>query len=280
MDVLVTGAASKAGVQIVSRLQAAGARVRSALHLVGDAGGARATEHVAIDFLRPETLDVAFSGIDAAVLITPEDSSMIAMTANLVAAAERADVSRIAYMSFLHADSGTGGPLLAWHRRAERVVAASALPSTCLRPNYYMQNFLSAHVPAASLGGGSVSYLDASDVADAVVRVVMSGGYEDRTFSLTGPRALSVEEVAELLKGELGPVFSYAGRGWEEACLQGRRSAQSVLTQALCEFWVAASEGLFATITSDFEQLTGRQPKRFETFVREHRGELRAVRAS
>ena len=183
-------------------------------------------------------------------------------------------------MSFLHADSGIGGPLLAWHRGAERVVAASALPSTCLRPNYYMQNFLSAHVPAASMGGGSVSYIDAGDVADAVAGVVMSGGHENMTYSLTGPRALSMAEVAELLKGEVGPVLTYAGRGWEEACFQGRRSAQSTLTQALCEFWVATSEDLFATITPDFEQLTGRSPRRFEAFVREHRGELRAVRAA
>ena len=280
MDVLVTGAASKAGVQIVSRLQTEGARVRSAFHLAAGEGEI-APGQVAIDFLRPETLDAAFSGIEAAVLIVPEDSRMTAMTANLVAAAERADVLRIAYMSFLHADSGVGGPLLAWHRGAERVVAASALPSTCLRPNYYMQNFLSATAPAASMGGGSVSYIDASDVADAVAGVVMrGGGHENMTYSLTGPRALSMAEVAELLRGEVGPVLTYAGRGWEEACFRGRRSAQSTLTQALCEFWVAASEDLFATVTSDFEQLTGRSPKHFEVFVREHRGELRAVRAA
>jgi len=280
MDVLVTGADSKAGVEIMARLRASGARVRTTSHLLGHGAREATVDRVAVDFLRPETLDAAFSGIEVAVLITPEDSGMVAMAANLVAAAEEAHVAHIVYLSFLHADSGIGGPLLAWHSGAERVVSASAVPSTCLRPNYYMQNFLSAYSPAASIGGGRISYIDAGDVADVVVRVAAGGGHEHSIYSLTGPRALSAEEVAELLHGEIGPPLTYATRGWEDACLLGRRSAQSALTQVLCEFWLAASEDEFAVTTADFEQLTGRTPRSFESFVREHRGQFHAVRTA
>ena len=92
--------------------------------------------------------------------------------------------------------------------------------------------------------------------------------------------ATLVREVAELLHGEIGPPLTYATRGWEDACLLGRRSAQSALTQVLCEFWLAASEDEFAVTTADFEQLTGRTPRSFESFVREHRGQFHAVRTA
>ena len=76
------------------------------------------------------------------------------------------------------------------------------------------------------------------------------------------------------------PPLTYAARGWEDACLLGRRSAQSALTQVLCEFWLAASDDVFAVTTDDFERLTQRRPRSFESFVRQHRGQFRAVSAA
>ena len=280
MNILVTGANSKAGVEIVNRLRGAGVRVRTTAHLSAHGTGREAGRGVAVDFLRPETLDAAFSGMDVAVLIIPENSSMVAMAANLAAAAEKAQVKRVVYLSFLHADKRIGGPLLAWHGGAERVVLTSPVPSTCLRPNYYMQNFLSAYVPAASIGGGRISYVDAADVAEVVARVSFGRGHERKVYSLTGARALTAGEVVELLRGEVGPPLTYAARGWEDACLLGRRSAQSALKQVLCEFWLAASDDVFAVTTDDFERLTQRRPRSFESFVRQHRGQFRAVSAA
>jgi uncharacterized protein YbjT (DUF2867 family) len=151
MNILVTGAGSKAGVEMARRLQAAGAHVRTTTHLPSHAVGGAMGAGVAVDFRRPESLGPAFAGIDKAVLITPEESTMVSMTENLIVAARRAQVSHVVLVSFLHADSRAGGTLLGWHRRAEEVVMASGVLSTCLRPNYYMQNFLSAWLPRPHL---------------------------------------------------------------------------------------------------------------------------------
>ncbi len=280
MNILVTSAGSKAGVEIVRQLTAAGASVRGTSHRHRDEAGEARLGNATVDFMLPETLEPALSGIDKAVLIIPESSAMAAMAANFVAAAERAEVAHILMLSFLHADRSAGGPLLQWHRDAEAAVQASTVPSTCLRPNYYMQNFLSAYPPADSLGGGKVSYIDAADVAAVVGLILLGGGHVAMTYSLTGPRALSTEEVAALLRGEVGPPLEYGTGDREEACLQGRRSAQSAHLQALCEFWAAAGEDQFADITTDFERLTGRRPRSFEDFVQAHRGELHALRAA
>jgi len=274
VDILVTGAGSKAGAEIVRSLAATGARVRVTSHLQPQ--GRESVVEVAADYLRPETLDAAFAGIDAAVLITPEDPGMVTMTANLVAAAEDAAVRRLVLLSFILTDGMVGGPLLAWHRGAEDVVRRSRIPSTCLRPNYYMQNFLSAYTPAASLEGGRVSYVDARDVAEVAVKVLLEGGHDGMAYSLTGPRALAMAEVMDLLgSGHETPVYA---KSWEDTCERARRSSLPPLTEALCEFWQAAGEDQFAATTPTVAELTGHPPTDFVQFVREHRGQLWGLR--
>ena len=277
MKVTVTAADSKAGVEIVRGLASAGFVVRSATRRPHPAAAGSRQEHVLIDFLRPDTLRPAFAEADAAVLIVPEDSMMVPMTDNLVAAAARAEVERLVLISFLHAGREAAGPVLTWHRKTEEIVGASPLAGTCLRPNYYMQDFLAAHQPAVSFGGGRVSYVDARDVGDVVAGVLSGPGHEGRTYSLTGPRALSVRDVAEeLSRGEMTSGSSELG--WEELCLPSRRSAHPFLVQALCDLWSAASEDRFATVTDDVERLTGHRPRDFAQFVRDHPGQCRPLR--
>ena len=253
-------------------------------------------DFVEVDFDRPETLDTAFRGIDEAVLITPEEPEMVAQTRNLVQAAERAGVGHLVRVSFLHAGAA-GGPLLDWHREAEEVVRESAVPATILRPNSYMQNFLTMYGPSifvrgaffTPMGRGRISYIDARDVADAAVEVLRrvdrdgreadvsgGGGGGDRVYSLTGPRPLPHDEIAAILTEAAGQPIRYVDVGEDDACVAlRRRGASEQLVAALCELWLAMRHDEFATTAGDFEELTGRPPRSFEDFVREHAGELR-----
>ena len=285
--ILVTGASGRAGTEMVRQLAAAGAAVRGAIHYPDHDEESRAgrVDFVEVDFDRPDTLDTAFRGIDEAVLITPEEPEMVAQTRNLVRAAERAGVGHLVRVSFLHAGA-VGGPLLDWHREAEEVVRESAIPSTILRPNSYMQNFLTMYGPSifvrgaffTPMGGGRISYIDARDVADAAVAVLLGGdgGRGGRVYSLTGPRPLTHDEIAEILTRAAGQPIRYVDIGEEDACVAlRRRGASEALIEALCDLWMAMRHDEFATTAGDFEELTGRPPRSFEDFVREHAGELR-----
>ncbi len=272
MRVTVTGGDSLGGAEVARRLAGAGFRVRRTRRSSRDATGREgAEERVALDFLTPGTLVRAFEGADAAVIITPEQSTMVPMTANLTAAAERAGCPRLVQVSFLQADSGPASPLMEWHLEAERIVDDSPIASTCLRPNHYMQTWLSAHASRALFGPGRVSYVDARDVAEVVVRVLSDPGHEGKTYSLTGPRALSLQEVAELLAYEPGSRVDAPGLGWQHHCSEERRSGHSLLDQALCEHWIAVSENRFATVTPDVERLTGHAPRDLLGLVLERR---------
>ena len=289
--ILVTGASGRAGTEMIRQLAAAGASVRGAVHYPDHDAEGRVgrVDFVEVDFDRPDTLDTAFRGIDQAVLITPEESDMVAQTRNLVLAAERAGVGHLVRVSFLHAGAA-GGPLLDWHREAEEVVRGSTISSTILRPNSYMQNFLTMYGPSifvrgaffTPMGAGRISYIDARDVADAAVRVLLLAEgdslerADDRVYSLTGPRPLPHDEIAEILTRAAGQPIRYVDIGEEDACVAlRRRGASEELVEALCELWLAMRHDEFATTAGDFEELTGRPPRSFEDFVREHAGELR-----
>ena len=289
--ILVTGASGRAGTEMIRQLAAAGASVRGAVHYPDHDAESRVgrVDFVEVDFDRPDTLDTAFKGIDEAVLITPEETTMVAQTRNLVRAAQRAGVGHLVRVSFLHAGAA-GGPLLDWHLDAEKVVQDSDIPSTILRPNSYMQNFLTMYGPSifvrgaffTPMGGGRISYIDARDVADAAVQVLLRADgdarerADDGVYSLTGPRPLPHDEIAEILTSVVGQPIRYVDIGEEDACVAlRRRGASEDLVEALCELWLAMRHDEFATTAGDFEELTGRLPRSFEDFVREHARELR-----
>lgn len=285
-QILVTGASGRAGREMVKRLRAAGVKVRAAIHYPDRDHESRAdaVDYVEVDFDRPETLATAFHGIEKAVLITPEEATMVAMTANLVAAAERAGVQHLLRVSFIHAGAGVGGRLLDWHREAEELVAASPIPSTILRPNSYMQNFLTMYAPSifnhgafyTPMGSGRISYVDGRDVADAAVEILQHGPRDDAVYDLTGPDPLSHHEIAETLSRETGQEIRYVDVGENDACMAlQRRGASPELIEALCELWVAMRHDEFAATADGLARLTAREPRTFVDFVREHRAELR-----
>jgi uncharacterized protein YbjT (DUF2867 family) len=177
-----------------------------------------------------------------------------------------------------------GGPLLDWHREAEDVVTASPVPSAILRPNSYMQNFLTMYAPAiytkgaffTPMGGGRISYVDGRDVAAVASEILLAGGHEDATYSLTGPDALSHDEIAAILTQETGQAIEYVDVGENDACaaLQ-RRGASPELLHALCELWLEMRHGAFAPTADDVERVIARPARSFTEFVREHRDEIR-----
>ena len=286
-NVLVTGATGRAGTEMVRRLAAtAGVRVRAASHYPDREADSRAdaVDFVEVAFDDPGTLDTAFAGIDKAVLITPEDVRMVRMTDHLVRSAERAGVKRLVRVSFINAGDGESGPLLTWHKEAEEIVAASSIPSTFLRPNSYMQNFLTMYAPSifvrgaffTPMGCGRISYIDARDVADAGIEALMADGHEGKGYDLTGPASLAHDEIAEILSREIGQQISYVDVGEDDACaVLERRGASPALVEALCDLWKAMRHDAFSATSDGFERLTGRSPRSFDDFVRDHHAELR-----
>ena len=87
------------------------------------------------------------------------------------------------------------------------MVKQSGVAYTILRPVFFMQNLAAMvrdGVIHTAAGDGRVAMVDAQDVAAVAVDALTSHGCEGKTYTLTGPQAVSFDEVAETIARQTG----------------------------------------------------------------------------
>jgi uncharacterized protein YbjT (DUF2867 family) len=277
---LVTGATGTVGGALLARLGPAGAALRA---LTRDAATARAlrergVEAVVADFLRPETLEPALEGVAAVFLATPIHPEQVAQARNVIqAAAATGQRPRLVRLSVQKASHQAPMRVGRQHAEVEDLVRASGLPYTLLRPQSFMQNTLAAAPTVAAegalyqpFGRGRLGMVDARDVGEVAARVLTGAGHEGRTYTLTGPAALSFEDVARTLGEALGKAVRYVDVPPAAAkAAMVRRGVPEWVADALNEYAAAHSEGYSDYTTDDVARLTGHPATPYAQFARD-----------
>jgi uncharacterized protein YbjT (DUF2867 family) len=285
--ILVTGSTGTVGREVVRQLAAEGLPVRALVHTPGregDLAGPR-VEFVAADLEKPQTLDRAFAGVERVFLVSPAAPGLPEREGHAIDAARRAGVRSIVKISV------GGGPDAAtqigrWHWTVEKQIESSGLSSTILRPNLFMQGSFvwlpriasenAFHVP---MGDGRVSVVDARDVAAVAVRALISGGLPQRLYDLSGPEAISFESIAAEISRAAGRPVSYVDvtpRQWKKEILES--GVPAWLADDFSVLYGALREGYGATISSAVRDITGRAPRTFRDFARDHADRFRSGR--
>jgi uncharacterized protein YbjT (DUF2867 family) len=278
--ILVTGATGCVGHHVVRLLSKQGAMIRAAVHSPEKDDRLRlpGVEQIHVDCLDIESVRNAMSGIDRMFLLTPAAENMDDMTRNLVDEAKRAKVELIVKLSVQGADSKVPSDLGQRHRQAERQVELSGIAYVNIRPSGFMQNILIAHGRDirersefyCSAGSGAVSMIDARDVAAAGVEALMNDKHANRAFNITGPKAITHVQMAEILSNIVGRKIAYLDvdeGSTREGLLNSGLSPW--FAEAMVEHYRAVRSGERTTVTGDFEQLMGRGPSSFENFVKD-----------
>lgn len=278
--ILVTAATGTVGKETVKALSAQGVRVRAAVHSLIKGENLKrlpGVELVEIDFNRPETLRLAFTGVDKALLITPFVENQVAVGQELINAAQAAAVQHVVRLSASGAEAEPGIRLGREHREVEQSLQSAEINHTILRPTQFMQNFVNQHSATIkeqnafyiSLGQGRISYIDARDIADAAAEILLNPApHHGRVYTLTGPEALSGEEVAAILSLVVGREISYVDVP-AEAARQAMEAHQlpAWMVGSLLELQDISKAGYASGITEDLPQILGRQPYSFHDFA-------------
>ncbi|TLM92485.1 SDR family oxidoreductase [Hymenobacter jeollabukensis] len=284
---MVTGATGTVGAELVRALSNRGVHVRAGVHSVIKGDRLRQfnpeVQLVELDFQRPETLGVALTGVDRVFLLVPLAETQVEDSKRFIDAAKAAGVKQVVKLSVMGAEAEPGIQLGRWHREAEQYLAQSGLPYVILRPNSFMQNFLTYQ--GASIRGqgriyqpqgeGRASYIDAFDIAEVAAAILTAdvARHHGRAYPLTGPEALSNNEVATIISQTTNHPVQYIDVP-EEAARQGMQGAPQWMIDAIMELNALIRAGYTATITTDVQQLTGRPPRTMQEFVRVHRAEF------
>ena len=165
---------------------------------------------------------------------------------------------------------------LRWHGEVEEHVRSLGIDHTVLRPNLYLQSLLgfadmiSQGLLAAPAGEARVSAIDTRDIAASAAAVLTGAGHTGRTYTLTGPRAITHQEIAEALSRATGTAIAFHDLPAEHfaAALAGILPPWQV--EGLVEDYAHYARGEAAEVHSSVAELTGQPPRDLTDFARDH----------
>jgi uncharacterized protein YbjT (DUF2867 family) len=227
--ILVTGVTGLNGSAIVREFVREGHAVRA---LVRDRAKAEVlgfgpnVELVDGDMSKPETLSGAFDGVRRTLMISGADLKMAETQCTFIDAAKKAGVRHIVKFSglgFWDPARASTFPFGKMHGDVEQYLERSGLEWTHLCPSQFMQVYFREAPTIASegairlpLGGARLAPIDVEDIARIAFRVMTSEGHEGKRYEMTGPEALTMDQVAEALSQALGAEIRYVDISPEE----------------------------------------------------------------
>lgn len=146
-----------------------------------------------------------------------------------------------------------------------------------LRPSWFMQNFTGTHAHARSIRdegiiwtateGGRVGFIDAEDIAAVAARALTDEQAPNTDLILTGPEALSHDDIAAI-------ITEVSGRTVVHRRLPYEQMRDRLTTQVPVEFAAmlvgmdrAIAEGAEDRVTGTVQRLTGRPPRTFQALL-------------
>ncbi|WP_424887239.1 NAD(P)H-binding protein [Streptomyces sp. XH2] len=263
---LVIGATGTTGGRTAAQLVAAGHRVKAAGRRATPVTGA---EPVRFDWYDPSTFGDALAGADRIYLVPPvgePDPAPVMLP--FLQQARTADVRRAVLLSA--SAIAEGGPAVGQVHRA--------LPDlfdqwAVLRPSWFMQNFTGAHTHARSIrddgviltatGTGRVGFVDADDIAAVAVRALTDDRAPGTDLVLTGPEALSHDDIATILTEVTGRPVAHRSLTREQLCDRLAAQIPPAFAAMLADMDRAIAAGAEDRTTDTVQRLTGRPPNSF-----------------
>jgi uncharacterized protein YbjT (DUF2867 family) len=274
--VLVTGATGTTGkpiFELLSRMD--GLEVIGASRS-GDNEGNSNGKLVKFDYTDRQTIQAALEGVDKVFLVTPPVQDMLRMEQTVIGEIKNAGIKQVVKLSVAGADAENGITFGKLHRELEKEIEQSGIAYTILRPMSFMQNYVNfmgytiktQNAFYLPMGDGRVSVVDVRDIAEVAVKALTEKEHAGKTYTLTGPQALSNQEIADILSSITGRKINYVDVTAEQA-KEGMKGVgmPDWNIERMLELYHINKLGYTAQVTDDIEQVTGNKPRTFEQFA-------------
>lgn len=276
LKVLVTGATGNTGSLLVPALLREDIDVRI---FVRDDAKAKplqdlGAEVITGDLDTPESILPAVINVDKIYLLTWNGKTQLQQAENVLNAAKEAGNPHIIRHSMWGPENSR---IIKQGYKIEQMIKSSGLPWTLLKPTFYMQNTMMAAQTISSDGviywnmkDGNLGMIDVRDIAEAAFSVITSQGHEGKSYILTGPEAISFNDIAKIFSKVLDKEVKYVN-------VPGDASFQAMTGMGVPE-WIAKgyvelsegfSENFANSTTKNVEILTGHPARSFEQFAKD-----------
>lgn len=281
--ILVLGATGTVGSAVVEGSSRRGVRVVAASR-DPEAAAARRPDvrWVRFDLEQPETFGPALDGVARVFLVArPGDEQPERVAVPFLREASARGVRHVVNLTAMGAEQREDFGL----RKVERALEASGMAWTHLRPNWFFQVFdapplgpalRATGTIAIPAGDAKISYVDARDVADMGVAALTEPGHEGAAYTLTGPSAMTMHEVAETLSAFMRRPIRYLPLSEDDgrAGLQ-RAGFSSERVERLVGFYRFVRAGACAPIHDDVPRVLGRPARDLARYLEDHAARFR-----
>jgi uncharacterized protein YbjT (DUF2867 family) len=211
--------------------------------------------------------EAALEGVDVLLMVSASESAdRLSQHLAFVDAAAAAGVKQIVYTSFVGAAADAVFTLVRHHFATEQHIQASGMAFTFLRDNFYldlMEPFAGEdRVLRGPAGDGRVGMVARADVARVAATVLRTPDeHAGLIYTLTGPEALTLTEVAATLTAARGVPFRFHNERLDEA-YQSREKygAPAWQVEAWVTTYTAMAAGQMDVVTDDVERISGQKP--------------------
>lgn len=277
--ILVTGAAGKTGLAVIKAIVSKGTPVRAFVRkseqeaVVKDAG---ASEVTVGDLEDSAAIRTALDGVTGAYLICPNvHPREFEIGKKFIEAAKSSKLNKLIYHSVLYPQIKAMPHH--WQKlQIEEALIESGLNFTILQPASYMQNVGTSWEAIKQTGvlsvpysvGAKFSMIDLSDVAEIPLMAFARTAFDNSTYQLAGPAALSTLQMAEQISKSLGrPIVAR-----QQSLEDWQTSAKA---QGMAEYPLDALSKMFAHYDQHGLQassmvthsLLGRMPTAFSEYL-------------
>ena len=278
--ILVTGATGNVGASVVAELATKGESVRAFVR-DADRAAERLGKDVELsvgDYEDPSAIATAVEGVDALFLSSTDWPGKVEFETSVIDAAKAAGVRKIVKTSTVGAEPGAALPPFDWHGQIEKHLQASAIPAVVLHSYFYMTNLLAAAEPVRQMGklfapaaGAKIAMIDPRDTGVVGAAALTTDAYDGQTLELSGSEAITYDQVAHDLSGATGKTIEFVDIPDEAAreAYVGAGLPEWLVTH-LSALFPLLRNGLIAQPTDTVHSVTGRDPRPFAEWARDH----------
>lgn len=260
--ILVLGATGKTGRRIAANIEAQGIPVRH---------GSRSAAP-SFDWSNEATWDACLEGVESVYINYAPDLAMPGATDSIQAFVDNAKRSGVERLVLL---SGRGEEEA---QACERIVQASGINWTIVRASWFNQNFSEgAFVELVQAGQITLPgvdtpepFVDVDDISEVAAAALTQPGHVGEVYEVTGPRMLTLADVAAEISNATGRMISYEAVP-HEAFVKGisESGAPRDVVWMLDYLFATVLDGRNAYVTDGVERALGRPPKDFFEFAKE-----------
>lgn len=228
---------------------------------------------VELDLEKNSTYNKALSGIEKVFLIRPPQLTDIkGIFEPFINECSVANIKQIVFLSLLGVEKNPFPP----HHKIEKLILASGIPYTFIRPSFFMQNLSTTHaedirkrdeifIPS---GRAKISFIDTRDIGEIIGKTLIENEHLNKAYTLTGPEAIDYYQVSRIMSKLLEREITYTNPGLlkfrKEMIERGiKREFATVMTI----LYLTTKFGMANHITNTAEKILNRKPRSIEDFI-------------